>query len=217
MSFSDSSKVNWKNIKLWKNITIGLVFLWLIGGIYLFIKPDHKQFWSIGELGDYFGGGLGGLAIVMIIITTMLQADQLEMQTKKIESQSSELKESGVLRSYELFKPELEGLSVRIVSKLMKSSLIETTDNFNELYEKYKYDKTVFLREIKKIIDINNKKILGKDEELNTAISDYKTLCRKLEISLEDASPEDDFSKAMRSTEIFKCYKELKDLPSPPN
>ena len=217
MSFSDSSKVNWKNIKLWKNITIGLVFLWLIGGIYLFIKPDHKQFWSIGELGDYFGGGLGGLAIVMIIITTMLQADQLDMQTKKIESQSSELKESGVLRSYELFKPELEGLSVRIVSKLIKSSLIETTDNFNDLYEKYKYDKTVFLREIKKIIDINNKKILGKDKELNTAISDYKTLCRKLEISLEDASPEDDFSKAMRATEIFKCYKELKDLPSPPN
>ena len=217
MSFSDSSKVNWKNIKLWKNITIGLVFLWLIGGIYLFIKPEHKQFWSIGELGDYFGGGLGGLAIVMIIITTMLQADQLDMQTKQLESQSSELKESGVLRSYELFKPELEGLSVRIVSKLIKSSLIETTDNFNDLYEKYKYDKTVFLREIKKIIDINNKKILGKDKELNTAISDYKTLCRKLEISLEDASPEDDFSKAMRSTEIFKCYKELKDLPSPPN
>jgi len=212
MSSSDSSKVNWKNIKLWKNITIGLVFLWLIGGIYLFIKPDHKQFWSIGELGDYFGGGLGGLAIVMIIITTMLQADQLDMQTKKIESQSSELKESGVLRSYELFKPELEGLSVRIVSKLIKSSLIETTDNFNDLYEKYKYDKTVFLREIKKIININNKKILGKDKELNTAISDYKTLCRKLEISLEDASPEDDFSKAMRSTEIFKCYNALKQL-----
>ena len=89
MSFSDSSKVNWKNIKLWKNITIGLVFLWLIGGIYLFIKPEHKQFWSIGELGDYFGGGLGGLAIVMIIITTMLQADQLDMQTKQLESQSS--------------------------------------------------------------------------------------------------------------------------------
>jgi len=209
MSFSDSSKVNWKNIKLWKNITIGLVFLWLIGGIYLFIKPEHKQFWSIGELGDYFGGGLGGLAIVMIIITTMLQADQLDMQTKQLESQSSELKESGVLRSYELFKPELEGLSVRIVSKLIKSSLIETKNDFDGLYEKYRYDKTVFLREIKKTIRINNK-ISGIDKELDKAISDYKNFCRKLDQSLEDTDAEDDFSKAMRSTEIFQCYNALK-------
>ena len=65
----------------------GLVTLWLVVGIYLFIKPEHKQFWSIGELGDYFGGGLGGLAIVMIIVTTILHGKQLE-------SQSSELKES---------------------------------------------------------------------------------------------------------------------------
>ena len=128
-------------IHSWINITIGLILFWLIGGVYLFLKPEHNQFWGLGELGDYFGGGLGGLAILMIIYTAKLQANQLELQ-------SSELKESGVMRSYELFKPELEGLSVRIVSKLSNSDKVKISN--------------------------------------------------------------DDFSKAMRSTEIFQCYNALK-------
>ena len=195
-------------IHSWINITIGLILFWLVGGVYLFLKPEHNQFWGLGELGDYFGGGLGGLAILMIIYTAKLQANQLELQ-------SSELRESGVMRSYELFKPELEGLSVRIVSKLSNSDKVKiSNDDFNLLYEKYqvKGDKTVFLREIQKIIRDNNGKISGLDSEADEAINRYKDICYKLEQYLQDEETGDDFSKAMRSTEIFQCYNALKQL-----
>jgi len=195
-------------IHSWINITIGLILFWLVGGVYLFLKPEHNQFWGLGELGDYFGGGLGGLAILMIIYTAKLQANQLELQ-------SSELRESGVMRSYELFKPELEGLSVRIVSKLSNSDKVKiSNDDFNLLYEKYqvKGDKTVFLREIQKIIQSMNGKISGLDSEADEAINRYKDICYKLEQYLQDEETGDDFSKAMRSTEIFQCYNALKQL-----
>ena len=196
-------------IHSWINITIGLILFWLVGGVYLFLKPEHNQFWGLGELGDYFGGGLGGLAILMIIYTAKLQANQLELQ-------SSELRESGVMRSYELFKPELEGLSVRIVSKLSNSDKVKiSNDDFNLLYEKYqvKGDKTVFLREIQKIIIKSmNGKISGLDSEADEAIKRYKEICYKLEQYLQDEETGDDFSKAMRSTEIFQCYNALKQL-----
>jgi hypothetical protein len=193
-------------IHSWINITIGLILFWLVGGVYLFLKPEHNQFWGLGELGDYFGGGLGGLAILMIIYTAKLQANQLELQ-------SSELRESGVMRSYELFKPELEGLSVRIVSKLSNSDKVKiSNDDFNLLYEKYqvKGDKTVFLREIQKIIQSMNGKISGLDSEADEAVNRYKDICYKLEQYLQDEETGDDFSKAMRSTEIFQCYNALK-------
>ena len=193
-------------IHSWINITIGLILFWLVGGVYLFLKPEHNQFWGLGELGDYFGGGLGGLAILMIIYTAKLQANQLELQ-------SSELRESGVMRSYELFKPELEGLSVRIVSKLSNSDKVKiSNDDFNLLYEKYqvKGDKTVLLREIQKIIQSMNGKISGLDSEADEAINRYKDICYKLEQYLQDEETGDDFSKAMRSTEIFQCYNALK-------
>ena len=195
-------------IHSWINITIGLILFWLVGGVYLFLKPEHNQFWGLGELGDYFGGGLGGLAILMIIYTAKLQANQLELQ-------SSELRESGVMRSYELFKPELEGLSVRIVSKLSNSDKIKISkSDFNLLYEKYqvKGDKTVFLREIQKIIQSKNGEISGLDSEADEAINRYKDICYKLEQYLQDEETGDDFSKAMRSTEIFQCYNALKQL-----
>ena len=193
-------------IHSWINITIGLILFWLVGGVYLFLKPEHNQFWGLGELGDYFGGGLGGLAILMIIYTAKLQANQLELQ-------SSELRESGVMRSYELFKPELEGLSVRIVSKLSNSDKVKiSNDDFNLLYEKYqvKGDKTVFLREIQKIIQSKNGEISGLDSEADEAVNRYKDICYKLEQYLQDEETGDDFSKAMRSTEIFQCYNALK-------
>jgi len=195
-------------IHSWINITIGLILFWLVGGVYLFLKPEHNQFWGLGELGDYFGGGLGGLAILMIIYTAKLQANQLELQ-------SSELRESGVMRSYELFKPELEGLSVRIVSKLSNSDKVKISkSDFNLLYEKYqvKGDKTVFLREIQKIIQSKNGEISGLDSEADEAINRYKDICYKLEQYLQDEETGDDFSKAMRSTEIFQCYNALKQL-----
>jgi len=195
---SDISKI----IKIWTIITIGLVTLWLVFGIYLFLEPEHKQFWSIGELGDYFGGGLGGLAIVMIIVTTILQGKQLHYQ-------SSELKESGVMKAYELFKPELEGLSVRIVSKFYGSSMVNRTHDFNDLYKKYQSDKTVFLREIPKMIDKVPPEL---DKELSAAIKDYQNICEMFETNLKDPAISNDFEMAMLKTEIFKCYNALKQL-----
>ena len=51
--------------------------LWCLGGVYLFIVSDKS--WTIGELGDFFGGGLGGLAIIALIYTASLQREQQAM------------------------------------------------------------------------------------------------------------------------------------------
>lgn len=137
-----------------KRIGIDLIkFTWLIciswcaWGFYLFwggLAPDSA--WSIGELGDFFGGGLGGLAIIALLYTASLQSKQLEKQRVDME-------ETGLLRTYETLRPEAEGLSMRIISKLVKAKLVGiTTLQFNEMAEKFRLhgDRTVFLRALKK-------------------------------------------------------------------
>ena len=64
-------------------ITFGaiLAIVWLIWGYSIFFDPlsfDYK--WARGELGDFVGGGLGGITVVFIIYTVWLQIGQINSQ-----------------------------------------------------------------------------------------------------------------------------------------
>ena len=102
----------------------------------IFFDPlsfDYK--WARGELGDFIGGGLGGITVVFIIYTVWLQIRQ-------INSQQNESFEVGVFRIFEALKPEVEGLSVRIVSKAIKAKIVSEDDDepFSEMLKKITVD-----------------------------------------------------------------------------
>ena len=71
--------------------TIGLISLvWISSFVYLFFfVTDITNFsWTRGEIGDFIGGGLGGIAVLLLIFTSWIQVKHLENQEK-------DLKEAG--------------------------------------------------------------------------------------------------------------------------
>ena len=68
-----------------------LAIVWLIWGYSIFFDPlafDYK--WARGELGDFVGGGLGGITVVFITYTVWLQIGQINsQQNETFEAQSS--------------------------------------------------------------------------------------------------------------------------------
>ena len=98
--------------------TIVLVVAWIVFGVVLFGNDDFSTSWSRGELGDFFGGGIGAIAILLLAYTAWVQQDQIERQ--RIETF-----EAGVFRMFEALKPELEGISARIVSKAYRAKLCQ--------------------------------------------------------------------------------------------
>ena len=68
------------------------------------------------------------------------------LQIGQINSQQNESFEAGVFRIFEALKPEVEGLSVRIVSKAIKAEIVSDDDeHFSEMLKKYHDgDRTVF-------------------------------------------------------------------------
>jgi len=209
-------KLKRSTAKLWFVISASICAVWVLLGVVLFSQSTNDNFWTLGELGDYFGGGLGGLAILAILYTARIQAEQLEMQREQLALQHRDLMEAGVLRGFEVFKPELEGLSMRIVSKMSQSGHIRLGQGeFNGMAEKFHAgDKTVFLRAIKKCLRNDASVNLSVDHgELDLALKRFYAICSQLEASLEDIDDEtinDGFAEAVRSTEIFECYKVLK-------
>ena len=99
--------------------------------------------WSKGELGD-FVNGLGGIAFFIICLTSYLQHEEL----KRHRIQASE---SDILRAFEVLKPELENLSVRIVARISLSKKGEGyTEEFQKWHNRFnnENDRTVFLRRL---------------------------------------------------------------------
>lgn len=176
--------------------------LWIVIGIYTFFFAGVTD-WALGELGDYFGGGLGGLAILGVVYTALLQSKQLELQRLDME-------EAGVLRSFETFKPELEGLSMRIISKIVTADISTLNiSDFEEMSSKFRddNDRTVFLRALKKI-DLTPDEI-SLDPEAGEALRRFRAMIEILQTSLshiEDARGKNDFCEALQSTEVFQCY-----------
>ena len=152
-----------------------LVLVWIIYGYSIFYAPlwpfdafDYK--WARGELGDYIGGGLGGITILFIVYTILLQIGQ-------IRGQQSEAFEAGVFRIFQALKPEVEGLSVRIVSKALKAKDHGFEEPFDEMLEKYKaVQLTVLLIALEKLNSCNAIQSDCDDKDLKDAIIRFKIL-----------------------------------------
>ena len=100
-----------------------LSLAWIVWGVLIFSDSISLNYvWARGELGDYFGGGLGAISVLFIVYTVWLQIGQ-------IDAQQNESFEAGVFRIFQALKPELEGLSARIVSKAIKAGLVSEDPN----------------------------------------------------------------------------------------
>lgn len=182
-----------------------LGFGWLIWGYSIFFDPLSFNYgWARGELGDFIGGGLGGITVLFIVYTVWLQIGQ-------INSQQNESFEAGVFRIFEALKPELEGLSVRIVSKALKAKIVsdDGEEPFSEMLKKYRDgDRTVFLRALQKSKYCHAFRLNHDDEELDESINRFKNIMALLDKSLKETviNDDDDFSRAIKSTEIYATY-----------
>ena len=112
-----------------------------------------------------------------------------------------------MFRTFQALKPEIENVSARIVSKIIKEKLVNDTEkDFDEMLKKFlNGDRTVFLRAIKKkeykniIIKTNN------PPEVMESCIRFKNLINVVYNEIKD-KPEEDFSKAIKATEIFQAY-----------
>ena len=178
-----------------------VITLWIAIGIWLFFYFQQPEYltWKIGELGDYFGGGLGGIAVVGVTYTIWTQGRQLK-------DQDIQDTRATTLRIYELLKPEVENLGARIISRLRSNPEIE--EPFDEMLEKFKGgDRTVFLRAMQKI---DFRKVLEEsqgDLELSKAIERFKSILTLFQKEIVRSSKEDvAFADAMKQTEIYQTY-----------
>jgi hypothetical protein len=182
-----------------------LAIVWLIWGYSIFFDPlafDYK--WARGELGDFVGGGLGGITVVFITYTVWLQIGQ-------INSQQNEIFEAGVFRIFEALKPELEGLSARIISKTIKAKIVSDDDEpFDAMLKKFRSgDRTVFLRAMQKSKYCNAIRSCPDEKELKEAMDRFSKIMKLLKNSLNETATnsDDDFANAIKSTEIYETYK----------
>jgi len=193
-------------------ITFGaiLAIVWLIWGYSIFFDPlsfDYK--WARGEVGDFVGGGLGGITVVFIIYTVWLQIGQ-------INSQKNESFEAGVFRIFEALKPEVEGLSVRIVSKAIKEkNVLDDDEPFEEMLKKFhRGDRTVFLRAMQKSKYHDAIRSCLDDTDLKEAMDRFANIMTLLKNSLNETAinSDDDFANAIKSTEIYKTYEKCFEI-----
>ena len=203
-----------KNFEGYLLIFVGVILagIWLIWGYSIFFDPTAFEYgWARGELGDYIGGGLGGITVLFIVYTVWLQIGQ-------INSQQNESFEAGVFRMFQALKPELEGLSARIISKAIKAKVVSTKgeEDFSVMLQKFQAgDRTVFLRKLQKPQISQALRSKYDDESLSESISRFKSIMELLDKSLEETvkNDDDDFAKAIKATEIFaaynNCFKEV--------
>lgn len=189
-------------------ISFGLILTasWLAWGYSIFFDPSFNYTWARGEAGDFIGGGIGAITVIFIIYSVWLQIGQ-------INSQQNDSFEASVFRMFQALKPEVEGLSVRIISKAIKGKIVIVSDNdepFSEMLEKYnKGDRTVFLRAMQKSTYCNAIRSDFGNQEFEESIDRFKNIMTLIDVSLRRTvkRDDDDFSKAIKSTEIYETYK----------
>ena len=154
-------------------LSIIIFVLWISLGVWLFTIEPFNYSWSRGEIGDFLNG-LAAISLIFIGPTALWQYRQLK-------EQQAQSYEEGVFRTFEMLKPELANLSVRIVAKTVDNNeqKYEFLDyqSFDEIKEKFTLDKTCFLRIIQKekfLVHLENE-VLGaeidKKVELQNALN----------------------------------------------
>lgn len=100
-------------------------------GITLFQSRE----WQIGEIGDYFGGVLGGTAFLLLFYSTVLQQHQIGEQNKQTRNQQRVTTQQLVFQIFDSMKTELERLSQQMAeaAKLVKNedTVLRYRENFS--------------------------------------------------------------------------------------
>lgn len=194
-------------------LSIIIFVLWISLGVWLFTIEPFNYSWSRGEIGDFLNG-LAAISLIFIGPTALWQYRQLK-------EQQAQSYEEGVFRTFEMLKPELANLSVRIVAKTVDNNeqKYEFLDyqSFDEIKEKFTLDKTCFLRIIQKekfLVHLENE-VLGaeidKKVELQNALNRYLKMMEFLDHYLNKSDDANEFCFALRSTEVFQTYESLKN------
>ena len=182
-----------KNYKTILSSTIILTVIWILITIYFFYFIDETGYtWSRGEIGDFIGGGLGGIALIIIIFTSYLQGQ--------------DLREAGIFRSFQALSPEAENVSVRIISKIIKAKLVNDSEkDFDLMLKKFRDgDRSVFLRAMKEDIYSNIIHASKNNKDIEDACKRFENLVNVVYKNIENK--DDDFSKAIRATEVFDVF-----------
>jgi predicted DNA-binding protein YlxM (UPF0122 family) len=202
--------------KLFAEVEIKLSILifvsWISLGVWLFTIEPFNYSWSRGEIGDFLNG-LAAISLIFIGPTALWQYRQLK-------EQQAQSYEEGVFRTFEMLKPELANLSVRIVAKTIdkKEQKYEYLDDFSfeEIKDKFSSDKTCFLRIIQKekfLLHLEDKLLnaeIDKKRELRKALKRYLDMMEFLDHYLNKSNDANEFCFALRATEVFQTYKSLK-------
>ena len=193
-------------------LSVIIFVLWISLGVWLFTIEPFNYSWSRGEIGDFLNG-LAAISLIFIGPTALWQYRQLK-------EQQAQSYEEGVFRTFEMLKPELANLSVRIVAKTIdeKEQKYEFLDNlsFEEVKEKFSSDKTCFLRVIQKekfLVRLENKMLsaeMDKKVELQNTLNRYLKMMEFLDHYLNKSDNANEFCFALRATEVFQAYESLK-------
>ena len=182
-----------KNYKTILSSTIILTVIWILITIYFFYFIDETGYtWSRGEIGDFIGGGLGGIALIIIIFTSYLQGQ--------------DLREAGIFRSFQALSPEAENVSVRIISKIIKAKLVNDSEkDFDLMLKKFRDgDRSVFLRAMKDDMYSNIIHSPKNNKDIEDACKRFENLVNVVYKNI--VNKDDDFSKAIRATEVFDVF-----------
>ena len=104
------------NITRVLSLTASLVLIWALWGLYLFLSKD----WAIGEIGDFYGGGIGALTLLIVVYTVWEQYQH----SRKLEQ---DLFEASLFRTFEALKPEFQVYIKNVLSNA--KMLAETLKN----------------------------------------------------------------------------------------
>ena len=189
----------------------GLVFLftgaWFAWGVKVFVLPPYD--YSPGEPGDFFSA----LTIFCLAYVTYMQMRQMEVQAR-------ESSEASILRAYELLKPDLEGVSAQVVSKLLKSGVLTTDSSATDLKAKFVKDRSVYLRELHKWgegVEIKQEfyEVAKHGEDLpkaKAACNRYLKLMGALVKNLEEDKSGAEVRCAIEATDVYEAKKVVEEI-----
>lgn len=182
---------------------------WFAWGAKIFFFPPYD--YSPGEPGDFFSAAL----VLLVAYVTYMQMMQMKSQAK-------ENYESSILRAYELLRHDLEGVAAQLVSKLIKSGVLNVVSTEAELKDKFKKDRSVYLRELHKLDDVTNQikkgsaTSLQQEQDLESARAACERYCDLIgaldENMTEDDNGDSRVAKAIKATDVYKAKKVVEQL-----
>ncbi len=203
-------------------LSIGLV---LLIGVFACVWWFSDIEWSYATFGDYLGGTLGSVAVLILIYTTWEQQKEIQKQNQRAE-------EEGIFRTYEVLYNDITGYSAQIISRAVRDGFYDgvsrkdaNVNSYKTLYERMNAgDRGIFLRKIEdwakkhectkslKDVSVNLKSEKIEEGKSRTidAITGYNALCAFLFNGERESNKS--IYEALRKTEVGRVYEILKDF-----